>query len=441
MPRFHPLLLALAACSGSIDIAPGSESIVGSYDLTFQGVTPTDKGLYGPTPPASPGTHARLDIRKGGSGYDAVVTSTWGSPASMQVGLDGGKVSLTGSLLVRGSSTTDTWSQLVFQLDSSGYLSGSFSGTGGTEADQGDVVWTVAFTGNGALGPDTTPPSVKASPLSAGPPAALLPWDVLAFSASEPIDVGAWQGKTALAGSRPMPIVYAPGTTTTWVGDTSLLGYLSSWDGASGQATLSVQGGLADPSGNASAAFSTSVSFLDVGQKVAAFHFDGTDTTSPGQWGKTAVVPSGGACDSAGCMEIGPTNPSNPCTPDRHGIAGRLDTTGKTKLVVHFRVRENPGMYSGPNVPSGLPVLTVSVAARGAVSPATETTFGPGTMSEVSGPFKWQSDWQSSTVPLPAGPNNEVGFTVTPFAGYGCGGGPAPISNPVDLLIDGITLQ
>jgi hypothetical protein len=91
-------------------------------------------------------------------------------------------------------------------------------------------------------------------------------------------------------------------TSVDWLGGVSMTGYRTSWSDFAGTATFSVAGGLVDPSGNASSAVATPLTFLDV-PKAAAF----SGTTPPAMWGTAQIASGTESCGTASsCIEIGP---------------------------------------------------------------------------------------------------------------------------------------
>lgn len=262
------------------------------------------------------------------------------------------------------------------------------------------------------------------------------------------MEVDTLQGKSQLQnGSKPIGLTFAPvyvdtsNGDTSWVGAASVSATLATWEGAPGNATFSIAAGLLDPSGNASASYATPIAILDVGKKVGTFTFDSTDVTTPGTWGQAKTI-TGGACDVGGCMELGPTSPS-PCDMTAHGVAGRLDATGKSNVVIRYRVRIGDSMYGPMGKPiTGMPAMQVAVHGLGVAQATTASAPVPDALTDLGmgGALRWQSDWLTQFVPVPAGAT-EIGFQISPWAGYGCGGGPAPIPQVTDLLIDSVTVE
>lgn len=389
--------------------------------------------------PASIGKQARLDLRATSAGYDAVLTPEWETPAAMTAQVVAGKLVLTGSAELHVGSVSDTWSELDLAVDGD-RLTGSFAGTGRSITNDGDVVYMKNLSGNGSLGADASTPELRATGIHSGPQDTLLPWDQLALTAREPVDTSAWRGKTTLqVGSASPSLIFSPDTTALWSGGTQLLAHLGSWTNVRGDAVLATAGGLEDRAGHASVELDTKLGFLDLGDLATRFDFDGQDVAHPGSWGKTQLV-SGGACDVGGCMEIGPTSAASPCAIEHHGIAGRMDATGKTKLRVHYRVREN-SPFNDSMPPLGPPAMGVFVTTPGDTTGTTEPSKID-TMTDLgaAAPFRWQSAWLTVDVSLPANAH-EIGFSVSPFAGYGCAGGPAMPPMATDVFVDSITLE
>jgi hypothetical protein len=426
-------LPALAlACGGSIGpIDPAGLHVEGSYDLVLSNVS----GDPNPQPYAPPttthpgiGQHARLDIRKVGASYEAAVTPEFGSPASMTVSFgQDGTMTLQGTVPFSSSSSsadvTDELDALHLGVAGDGHLSGSFTAEGQTTVFEGDVAWQGSITAGGSIGADARAPQARISAYASAP-SVLLPWDEINAQTSEPVDATALDGALGLTpGSVSWQV--SP-SALDWLGATEAYGYRTSWSDFSGPATLSIAGGLVDPSGNVSNATSVPVTFLDVPQAAA---FDGT--TLPAMWGAAAPASGTDACGTAGsCVEIGPLE--GPCNAQPGGIAGRLPATG-TKLSITYRLRV-ASQYGQPQWPSG---LGVSVAVPGQAAQLVAPSMFPTLNPTGDATYPYASDWTTDELTVSAtGP--EIGFSVVPFAGAQsyCGGelGFAPVTVVVDVV-------
>ena len=418
MRRFL-LLPLLAACGGAIGpIDPGTLHIEGSYDLIvgdFE-AQPAQQGY--PTPPTTGhpaiGQHARVDIRKNGSGYDAAVTPDFGasSPMTVSFGSDG-TATLTGTVsFAMGSSqyasTSDTLTTLHLGVGADGHLSGAFTAEGNEGIFEGDVGWQADATASGKIGADARAPQARVA--AAGTQSVVLPWDPLSVELSEPVNDGLASAISLTPGAASWQPAQ-PGVD--WLGPTSLLGYRTSWSDFSGDATLAIAGGLADPSGNASDAAAAPVHFLDV---PTASSFSGA--TPPAMWGAASVASGSASCGTAAsCVEIGPLN--GPCTAGDGGIAGRLPASGATQLSITYRVRTS-SQYGSPYWPAGLGLYVATPGsgaqlASGAAFPTMNATNDP--------TYPYASDWTTSVVALPV-TGNEIGFSLVPFGAMQsyCGG-------------------
>lgn len=423
------------ACGGAIGpIDPNSLELEGSYDLVVSDVEAHPDPEY-PQPPVSPppavGQHARLDIERRGTTFEAAITTDYGDAEPFTVSLEGGALTLSGRVSFLGPSTYGSASadleQLVLPIGAGGKLSGSFTATGAQNLYEGDVGWSSPATASGSFGPDARAPEVLGSVAATAGDAAL-PWDTLSVRVSEPVaDAATLRGALGL--------VSASGAVTTrwdvatpafdWLGVTSASGYRMSWSDFHGDAVLGVAGGLANPSGNLSATASTPTRWLNVPTATA---FDAA--TPPATWGAAALANTPASCGTAsGCIELGPV--TGPCGVASAGLAGRFPASGATKLSITFRVRA-ASQYGTPHGTA----LGVNVATPG--SPA-QSLYDPALSPELSATddatYGWASDWTTAEVPVPQS-GSELGVSITPFGSGStyCGGGPA--IPPVTLVVD-----
>ncbi len=426
-------VLALA-CGGTIHpIDPSALHIEGSYDFTVSSFTVTNQQGYPPPTTTHPaiGQHARLDIRKNGSGYDAYVTPDFADPAQMNVilGSDGdvtlrGQVNFNGPTNVSYASASDELDAIHLAVGADGHLAGTFTAEGQENVFEGDVGWTSQGAASGAIGHDARPPVANPNVSSTAP--VTFPWDSLYARISEPVDAKLLANAISLSpASGTSNVSWQVGPSVDWLGGVSITGYRTSWSDFAGPATLSVAGGLGDPSGNVSTASATPVSYLDV-PKAASF----SGATVPALFGASQVAYTPDACGSASsCFEIGPI--TGPCSADSGGIAGRLGS-GST-FSITFRARVAKGQYGSPYMmgPIGVSVAVPGSPAQNLQDPSLGLTF-----SATNDPaFPYASDWVTAKVALPIS-GSEVGFAVLPFANETmyCGGGPALM--PITLVLD-----
>ncbi len=437
MRRLLSLLPLVAfACGGSIGpVDPATLHIEGSYDLVVTGFVLGPQQPGGPQEPPTAGhpavaSHARIDIRKNGATYDAAVTPDFGQSSAMTVSFGSdGNVTLTGSFSFGGdgggyASASDDLDALHVTVGNDGRFSGPFTAEGREDVFEGDVGWQTDATASGTIGADARAPQANLTVIAPAQ-GIVLPWDALDAQTSEPVDDAALTSALSLT---PGSVAWQPPTpNVAWLGPTSIVGYRTIWSDFSGDATLAAAGGLLDPSGNASAATSTTVHYLDV-PTAAAF----TGATPPATWGAATVVSSPDSCGQAGsCVEIGPV--TGPCGAQPGGIAGRIPASGATKLSITYRLRVG-SQYSQPYWPTG---LGLSIATPGATAQLVASSVAP-TLNATSDPtYGYASDWTTAEIALPKSAA-EVGFSLVPFqamASY-CGGelGFPPVAIVVDVV-------
>ena len=434
------LPVLVLACGGSIGpIDPGSLHIEGSYDFTTSSyvVDTTNSCCIQPDmghPILS--QHARLDIKKNGTGYDAVITPDFGDPQAMTVTLGhDGNVTLTGgSPSFSGgasyASVTDDLDTIVLPIGSDGHLSGTFTGKGQENVFEGDVGWMGNATASGNIGADARAPKAQASTI-ASVSSVVLPWDTLYARLSEPVDGKALTSAITLSpASGTAAVSWELGSTSVdWLGGVSMTGQRSSWSDFSGAATFAVAGGLLDPSGNASSATSTSLTFLDV-PKGAAF----SGATPPAMWGQAQIATGTESCGtSSSCIEIGPLD--GPCSAQPGGLAARLDATSAKSISVTYRMRV-ASQYGQPYWGgTGFSLAVPGKSAQSATDPNLTVQFSETTDAT----YNYATDWVTANLDVPA--QGEVGLALAPFgnASMYCGGGPA--MPPVKLIVDVATIS
>ncbi|MBI4918187.1 MAG: hypothetical protein HY825_20290 [Acidobacteria bacterium] len=155
----------------------------------------------------------------------------------------------------------------------------------------------------------------------------LLPWDVVAVEASEAlaglashVSIAAQGGgPTATSGWQDAPIAEGVTAADTWA-----WARLTDWDAVLGTVqVVSVADGLVDGVGLALGAQAREVPVLDVGPAVDAHELDGTVTV--GTFGQVAIA--------AGTASV-----TAPCNSGVGGVAGRILTAGKTKVLMRVRL-------------------------------------------------------------------------------------------------------
>lgn len=396
------------ACGGTAVTV--TQSIEGSYDLVFSGVTvdPMSPALGPPGKPPLEGAHARLDIRVVPNGYDAMITPEWGSPAryyvtasSNQVVLDKGQ-----SHFIQGStygSVDDTIDRVVLARAGNG-LTGMVTVSGQEHVFQGDVGGDAAFRGSATLGKDTTAPRVRDdSYVSAGD--RHLPWDAISIDASEPLEEGALRNAIGF-----QSVSWRPSMAEPWPGVMGIVGYATSFDAAG---SVDVAAGLLDPSQNASAALSSPRKLLELAPKAASI-----TTFAKGAWGMTTIQTMP-ICEADGCLEIGPIQTT--CNPPSAGFAARIDAKGKSKITIRWRVRSTG---------QGARNLEVTLA-----TPGTKPTVVEGhAMVAMTGDMKypWASSWMSTSFDVMG--DDDLGVGIRAANDGGCGGwAPQPQPTVYDI--------
>ena len=420
------------ACGGTIGpVDPGGLHIDGSYDLVVGDLQAVQANQpYSPPTSGHPaiGQHARLDILKTGSEYQAAITPDFGVTVPMSVSFEqDGTVTLTGSVsFASGASvnftTSDELDTIHLAVGSDGKWTGAFTAEGQEMVFEGDAGYQSDATATGTVAADARAPELRASAVASAP-TVVLPWDELEVDASEPLDGAAFGGAISLV---PGSVHWlTPTTNVDWVGPTSIVGYRTIWDDFSGNASLGVAAGLLDPSGNASAGVSTPIAYLDV---PLATDFSGS--TAPAMWGAATIASSPESCGTAStCFEIGPLD--GPCNAEPGGIAGRLPATGTT-LAITYRIRV-ASQYEAPQWPAG---LGVSFATPGVAAQLSSSSAYPAFNATGDATYNYASDW--TTAHIAVGPASEVGFSLVPFAAAQsyCGGelGFVPVKAVVDVV-------
>jgi hypothetical protein len=422
-----------AAGSGG---AAASPSLEGSYDLSFDSVTPEPQFAGSP----SAGSTARLDVRQSDTGYDAVFCARWGDAAvySFQVGSN--EVTLMGDGRFRGTNVDETWSSILLRLGANGF-SGTMTATGTNEVMMGDTFSVSDVSATGRVSSDALPPEfdqiIEVAPF--------LPWDAIRLEAAEPVDSAELMSHTTV-GTRSVAWSAAPEPEigSEWVGITRLTGYFTNWDPGAAELppyAVRIAAGVRDRAGHASIDFvGSDFEPLSVGAPQSVYSFDGADTI--GRWGNTLLLggtASDPRCESGGCVSIEFENQY--CASGPAGIAVRLLGSAanvRYRLIVHDAL-------SADGKPTWVPVaFRLETAVPGAPS---QTSYPPDVDWSQLQPYtdpvqqlpnRWATPW--STLSVTSGvQTSEIGLAVHAGGYSGCsGGGPAPPPVNTTILIDQI---
>ncbi len=460
--RRHLLLASLLAlpafaCGGSPNVNPLDVNLSGSYELTAG--TVVQKPVYqgGPQPVNAPspsnGKRFRLDLRRSGGSYEAVVTPEWGNPTSMTVAVASGSLVLTGEANVAGGGNYggvyDSWTSMTVPVGPDG-LGANVSLTGSEMVSEGDVGWMYDVSVGASIVRDKEAPEFKVS--SGGTAAGkYLPWDKLRVTASEPVNPERFR-TSVHANVKSSNAVFvtrndgANAAAVDWAGHVLLEGGFDNFDAPGGQGLLTIDPGIPDLAGNIGAPAmqpqSAAFEVVELGAPQVEIDFDGKDTFAPALWGNAEII-KGVECEAnVGCARLG-TFQQMYCASSSDGIAARLTGPGAKKLAFRYRVRLD-AKYGGGGVSmyENNPVLNVELARAGAaLTKATVPTpklVSIGTQEQPS----FESDWVDASVVLPAG-GSTLGFAIRPTSmfPYGCGGGPAPVPMDVTVWVDSLRME
>lgn len=453
----------LAACGGtSFEDGSGGTGggsngggITGSFDLVFKDVKQGEShGLS--APPASEGATARVDLRRSGSGYQALVTARWGEPAVMTATVTSGSVTLEGS--VGGFSegnASDTWTKLVLPRKN-GTLSGAIRAEGTEDVFMGDVGDSYPITSGGTVGPDETAPELRASaPSPHGPDDAILPWDVLRLQAAEGVDERALANHihvSASEGSGEPRLAWsftpAAPDDRAWGGSIGATGRFLDWPSALRGVRLDVDEGVPDLAGRTSPAVSFPQRILYIGDPQIGVYY-GTDATDYGQWGKVTLRSPGDSVCEAGssCAQLGPFT-NTVCGAEPAGVAARLVARDGT-LVVRYRVLVAAAQYGAPDAPPDwmdTPFSVDLVTPGGEPTPTRAPHANPVfvTLPTPVGELRWATEWSELEIPVTSNSKAELGYAI--FAGAskgGCGGmgGPVPPPSTMAVLVASVVIR
>lgn len=417
---------------GGAGASGGSADVTGSYNLTFKNVV--SQGPAYPSP--SEGATARVDIRKKGGSYEAVVTPRFGDPAKMTITVTASQVQLAGANVTivaadgMGDTMTDTWDPIMIQRGSDGSLSGPIAAEGVENANMGDADLFYPVSSQGSVVPDKTAPEF--APLSGsvhGPANALLPWDKLSLRAAEGVDASKLGDKLHVdfASSTPpgtpptvsWSLAPQPQDPTGWAGAVTATGTLDTWPSVSTSLTVTVDAGVPDLAGNVSKSFSTGSKLLWIGGPEPTVSY-GANATDYGYWGNvTMLAPGDPACENgSGCARIG-TFQNSGCGADRAGLAGVIEQPAGV-LHIRYRVLVGPDYPGDTTMPSSVTTpFGVDTVAPGGVPTQTLATVDPASLSALptpDGDLAWGTPWQTLDIPTTS---DITGYAI--YAGFAPG--------------------
>ena len=407
-------LLFVSLLATGCSAATPTPALDGSYDVTVTAKIPNRN--LGDAPPSN-GIHARLDVRQGGGGYECVVTPDFGEPGVGTCVLASGAFHITlGGVHVaaKASIEDDQWRSMTLPVSG-----GAFAGT--ASLDVREFSWSadsqtyVDFEATGTVVVDVRPPTVQL----AGRPTAdgkYLPWDSIGVVVEEPVDPTSF-ASAAKAKIGTTTVVLAP-ASASWAGSTTFVGSMPVTAAGAGLITI---GALTDRNGTSGFATTFPFEVLDIGTPAAVFDFDGNDSSQVGTWANP-VVDSGSACETGGCIRLGPTGNAGCRAPPNPGIAGRL-TSGATMLTLRARGATDtvypPGSLGYPS--GGLEVDVVDTAG-------VKKTQSVNLAKLVAG-------WMTISIPIA----DAVAFAVHEAISPECG--PYPIPSTTTVWVDAIHAQ
>ncbi|CAN5123845.1 hypothetical protein BH09MYX1_BH09MYX1_52560 [soil metagenome] len=441
-------LPAFACGSSPATVNPLEVDLAGSYELTVGDVTQTTVSNQVPKPVGttspSTGHRFRLDLRRSGSTYDAVITPEFGGPAPMTAAVPDGSLVLTGESTLSGSSNDGNmnhrWLTLVVPVGADG-LGANVSLKGQESVFQGDVGWMYDVTSTAGVVRDKRPPSFKltASGSAAGK---YLPWDRLTVFSSEPVA----PEKLALGIQASVASTYAVFTSKNfgastdasveWAGRVLLEGTFDDANVPGGDGFVAIEPGIVDLAGNAGSPTTepTKLPFtmIELGAPQVEIDFDGKDAMAPAMWGSAATV-SGAECEAnASCLKLG-TFAQTICSDSTDGLAARLTGSGSKTLAFRYRVNVAVKYGGGASSFDKSQILKIDLARSGAAL-RTENVPVPKLQNVGTEEMPvFDSQWIDGAVTLPAG-GSTVAFAIRPasLSPYGCYG---PALPPVDVTI------
>jgi hypothetical protein len=254
----------------------------------------------------------------------------------------------------------------------------------------------------GSVKPDKQAPSVRSGPATFTPPTrpsgwagcynhsaeflrpgvpreGLLPWDIVAVEASETVpgleSSIRVSGADAPGESTVTPFAPAELTDGATADDTWAWARFADWDRVSGTVqVVTVDEGLADAAGNPLATAQFELMVRDVGPPRSSFEFDGESRATI--FGSVS-------------MHADHVSVRGPCDYNEHGVAGRLETADRNRVLFRVRSPEN-----------AILIRVYGASGRRYSIEGYEETI-------------WAYEWETAEIPIQDEP--EVGFTVTPY--------------------------
>lgn len=380
-----------AACGGTTEAQPpdACDGLAGNYDVALA-----------PVGTAQAAQAFSLSLSAAGTACSAVIAPSGYPAVTLAARLDANSVQLDDTTGPELPTLTTGWywglhfyreyhfKKLSLARNAHGALSGAASAVVDVQWAEDDICSVdVDQSWSGTLGPDVTPPALRAGGRSViapkrpssdcfsptggaarpGLPAAILPWETLAVEATEPVPglsagLSIEMGGSALAASW----TDAPFAANVWAWTA-----LADWDAVRGKTlTVRAAAALRDRAGHALVERTLPVSVLDVGPALASHDFD--------KLGNVAVF--GDATLEGGVLRI-----EAPCNSGTGGVAGRLSTQGADAVRIRLRAE------------SGTSVL-IDVAGKSG--------------RHYTAPSPSGGEW--TTVDVPIDSESEVGFSIVP---------------------------
>jgi hypothetical protein len=419
--------------AGGGPLPPGSYNVVlrdveAKYEWDGHGGAWDGTGVPPFGPPASEGMRLRIDYRENGGTPEAVVTPRWGEHQAFAVSWEGNVMVLAGAVGVE--PTWDLWTTFRLSPSDERADAASLRAIGVENPTDVAVTWTAHVTAQGDVSADASAPEIRNETRSIwGPPDALLPWDTVKLHAAEGVFLNLLNGfDTTITSSEsgslragfPLPMTWtagAPDPAVDWAGATSLIGAPISWDpipGSSIQVTAPAYA-VTDLAGNRMAStFAASFKYLDVGETVEEYTFDGEAAPRPGGWGSVTYLgqKTGGdpRCGTGGCVELGPFDDN--CDAPRMGIAGRLRAR-PGPLFVRYRVLSGDAPGGGdPNSKAISPMTALTIGLDGQSMERQLPSSKLHDLGGAAGELHWSSDDVSEDVYTPVGASGELGFVI-----------------------------
>lgn len=383
--------LFAAACGGATEPpAPDAcDGLAGDYDVALA-----------PVGTVQPSQAFSLSLSATGTACSALIAPSGYPAVTLPARLDAGALRLDDTSGPELPTLTAGWywglhfyreyhfKELSLARAATGALSGAASALVDVQWAEDDICSVdVDQSWSGTLGPDVTPPGLRAGGRSViapkrpssdcfsptggkarpGLPAAILPWETLAVEATEPVP-GLSAGLSLELGGVALATSWtdAPFAPDVWAWTA-----LDDWDAVRGKTlTVRAAASLRDRAGHALVERALPVSVLDVGPALASHDFD--------KLGNVAVF--GDATLEGGVLRV-----EAPCNSGTGGVAGRLRSRGAD--AVRMRLRADGGTS-----------VLIDVAGKSGRHYTGQSPFG--------------GEW--ATVDVPIDSESEVGFSVVP---------------------------